>query len=41
MFDRKYGVTRLVGAVLVSDISHAGLYRQMVRERMPVDHIKS
>lgn len=34
------GATRLVGVVLVGDISHAGLYRQMIRERMPVQALK-
>jgi NAD(P)H-nitrite reductase large subunit len=34
------GATRLVGAVLVGDIANAGLYRQLIRERMPVDGIK-
>lgn len=35
------GTTRLVGAVLVGDIDHAGLYRQMIRERMVVGQMKS
>lgn len=34
------GITRLVGVVLVGDISHAGLYRQIIRERMPVGLLK-
>lgn len=32
---------RLVGALFVGDISHAGLYRYVIRERMPVAKIKS
>jgi nitrite reductase (NADH) large subunit len=39
VFSRSDGVTRLVGVVLVGDISHAGLYRQMIRERMPADRL--
>ena len=31
----------LVGVVLVGDISRAGLYRFVIKERMPVDRIKS
>lgn len=34
------GATRLVGAVLVGDIAHAGLYRLLIRERLPVERIK-
>ncbi len=33
--------TRLMGVVLVGDISRAGLYRFAIRERVPVDKIKS
>jgi NAD(P)H-nitrite reductase large subunit len=33
--------TRLMGVVLVGDISRAGLYRFVIRERKPVDKIKS
>lgn len=33
---RTYGhMLRLLGVVLVGDLSHAGLYRQMIRGRMP------
>lgn len=32
---------RLVGVLLVGDISRAGLYRFVIRERMPVEKIKS
>ena len=31
---------RLVGALFIGDISHAGLYRYVIRERMPVAKIK-
>lgn len=31
---------RLVGALFIGDISHAGLYRYLIRERMPVAKIK-
>jgi len=31
---------RLVGAVFVGDISNAGLYRYVIREKMPVDRFK-
>lgn len=40
VFASAQGVTRLVGAVLVGDIAKAGLYRQVIRERMPVTTIK-
>lgn len=40
VFARVDGSTRLVGTVLVGDIGRAGLYRQMIRERMPIEHIK-
>lgn len=33
--------TRLIGAVFVGDISHAGLYRHLIRERMSVGSIKN
>ncbi len=33
--------TRLTGAIFVGDISHAGLYRHLIRERMSVDSIKN
>jgi NAD(P)H-nitrite reductase large subunit len=33
--------TKLVGLVLVGDISRAGLYRSIIRERTPIDKIKS
>ena len=33
--------TRLIGAVFVGDISHAGLYRHLIRERMSVGNIKN
>ncbi|MEW6616197.1 MAG: FAD-dependent oxidoreductase [Thermodesulfobacteriota bacterium] len=33
--------TRLVGALFIGDISKAGLYRYIIRERMPVKDIKS
>lgn len=33
--------TQLVGAVFIGDITNAGLYRYVIRERMPVAHIKS
>ncbi len=32
---------RLVGAIFIGDISNAGLYRYVIRERMPVDRMKS
>lgn len=32
---------RLVGVLLLGDISRAGLYRFVIRERMPVENIKS
>ena len=32
---------RLVGALFIGDISHAGLYRYVIRERMPVANIKT
>ncbi|UCG11907.1 MAG: NAD(P)/FAD-dependent oxidoreductase, partial [Deltaproteobacteria bacterium] len=31
---------KLVGALFIGDISHAGLYRYVIRERMTVDKIK-
>ncbi|MFH1242899.1 MAG: FAD-dependent oxidoreductase [Pseudomonadota bacterium] len=31
----------LVGAVLVGDVSRAGLYRYLIRERTPVEHLRS
>lgn len=34
------GGTRLVGAVLVGDIKNAGLYRYVIREKMPITHLK-
>ena len=40
VFAGSNGAARLVGAVLVGDIEHAGLYRQMIRERMPMDRLK-
>ncbi|MGE5619881.1 MAG: NAD(P)/FAD-dependent oxidoreductase [Sphingomonadaceae bacterium] len=40
VFGGANGATRLVGVVLVGDISRAGLYRQMIRERMPVQPLK-
>lgn len=33
--------TRLVGVILVGDVSRAGLYRLLIRERMPVAGIKA
>ena len=32
--------TRLIGAVFIGDITNAGLYRYVIREKMPVMHIK-
>jgi NAD(P)H-nitrite reductase large subunit len=32
--------TRLIGAVFIGDITNAGLYRYVIREKMPVIHIK-
>jgi nitrite reductase (NADH) large subunit len=32
---------RLVGALFVGDITHAGLYRALIRERLKIDTIKS
>jgi len=32
---------RLVGAIFIGDITNAGLYRYVIRERMPVDKIKT
>ena len=32
---------RLVGALFIGDISHAGLYRYVIRERMPVANIRT
>ncbi len=32
---------RLIGAVFVGNITHAGIYRYVIREKMPVDLIKS
>jgi NAD(P)H-nitrite reductase large subunit len=32
--------TRLIGAVFIRDITNAGLYRYVIREKMPVMHIK-
>jgi NAD(P)H-nitrite reductase large subunit len=32
--------TRLVGAVFIGDITNAGLYRYVIRKKMPVRHIK-
>ena len=32
---------RLIGAIFVGEISNAGLYRYLIRERMPIDKIKS
>ena len=32
---------RLVGAIFIGDISNAGLYRYVIRERMPVDDMKT
>lgn len=32
---------RLIGAVFIGDITNAGMYRYVIRERMPVDKIKS
>jgi NAD(P)H-nitrite reductase large subunit len=32
--------TRLVGAVFIGDITNAGLYRYVIRKKMPVSHIK-
>ncbi len=40
VFAPRAGGARLVGCVLVGDISHAGLYRQLIRERLPLDHLK-
>ncbi len=34
------GGDRLIGAVLVGDITNAGLYRYVIREKKPVDRIK-
>ncbi len=31
---------RLVGAVFINNITNAGLYRYIIRDRMPVDQIK-
>ncbi len=31
---------RLIGAVFIGDITRAGIYRYVIREKMPVDHIK-
>jgi NAD(P)H-nitrite reductase large subunit len=33
--------TRLVGALFIGDITHAGMYRYVIREKKPVDRIKS
>lgn len=32
---------RLIGAVFVGDISHAGLYRYLIRERVPLNGLKA
>jgi len=32
---------RLIGAVFVGDIHHAGLYRYLIRERVPLDGLKA
>jgi NAD(P)H-nitrite reductase large subunit len=32
--------TRLIGAVFIGDITNAGLYRYVIRKKMPVSHIK-
>jgi len=32
--------TRLIGAVFIGDITNAGLYRYVIRKKMPVTHIK-
>jgi hypothetical protein len=32
--------TRLIGAVFIGDITNAGLYRYVIRGKMPVRHIK-
>jgi NAD(P)H-nitrite reductase large subunit len=33
--------TRLIGAVFVGDIHHAGLYRYLIRERVPLNGLKA
>lgn len=33
--------TRLIGALFIGDITHAGMYRYVIREKKPVQHIKS
>ncbi len=34
------GGTRLIGAIFIGDITNAGLYRYVIREKMPVMNIK-
>jgi NAD(P)H-nitrite reductase large subunit len=33
--------TQLIGALFIGDITHAGLYRYVIREKKPIDRIKS